>query len=292
MNEIINCSLVNSFTSMSKHNFQKLDVTVDDKYIERISNLYIKQRSETKFDYNLIDKSLLFQSHGFNGEQLEKIITQNSVAKDINRDAGKTPAVINDIYRSDLGEMLLTSFFEKKLPEKERFKIPYKNITNRELAQLPGRGIDAVGYRLSNDKIELLIGEAKVSHQVKNPPDVVDYSKDSMHNTQLKFKNNKQELLNKLSDYTRKLSGEDAEKMGIALLLIEFDKNDKYDLVFGCALIRDLNCVKIEDDYGKFYTQKTDFDPHQISFCIVNFNQSIENTVELFYKKVQEICSK
>ncbi len=277
---------------MSKHNFQKLDVTVNDEYIERISNLYIKQRSETKFDYNSIEKSLLFQSHGFNGEQLEKIITRNSVAKDINRDAGKTPAVINDIYRSDLGEMLLTSFFEKKLPEKERFKIPYKNITNRELAQLPGRGIDAVGYRLINDKIELLIGEAKVSHQVKNPPDVVDYTKDSMHTTQLKFKNNKQELLNKLSDYTRKLSGEDATKIGIALLLIEFDKNDKYDLVFGCALIRDINCVKVDDDYGKFFTQKTDFDPHQISFCIVNFNQSIENTVDLFYNKVQEICSK
>ena len=276
---------------MEKHVFQKKDIEVNDEYITRISNLYIKQRSETRFDYGNIDKSLLFQNHGFSGEELEKIITRNSVATDIKREMGETPAVLNDIYRSDLGEMLLTSFFEKGLVAEERFKIPFKNITNRELAKLPGRGIDAIGYRSTKEKIALLIGETKVSHQVKNPPDVVDYSKDSMHTTQLKFKNNKEELIAKLSDYCRKLSIEDAEKVGLAIALIEYNKNDHYDLVFGCSLIRDVSCIKIHDDYGKFYTQKTDFDPHQISFCIFNFNQGIEETISQFYTKVQELCS-
>jgi hypothetical protein len=98
--------------------------------------------------------------------------------------------VLTDIYRSDLGELLLTYYFEEKLPQNERFIIPYKNIPNRELASQPGRGLDAIGYRLNKDRIQLLVGEGKVSFQQKNPPDVVDYNKDSIYHIQKKFKDN------------------------------------------------------------------------------------------------------
>lgn len=272
--------------------FVKEDVDVTDKFIIKFSEMYIKQRSETKFSYDTIDESLLFQKHGFDSTQLKKVITKNSVAKDIVREAGgQHRRVINDIYRSDLGELLLTYYFESKLPERERFIIPYKNITNRELAAQPGRGLDAVGYRIDNDRISLLIGEGKVSHQVKNPPDVVDYTNDSIYNTQIKFKNNKELLINRLSDYCRNLTAEAAEKVGLVLLLLEFDRESEFDLVFGCALLRDLNCVKINEDYGKFYTQQTDFDPHHVTFCILNLDKNVADTIDLFYNKVQELCN-
>ena len=273
------------------HKFVKEDVGVTDSFVIKFSEMYIKQRSETKFKYDTIDENLLFQKHGFDSTQLKKVITKNSVAKDIVRETGgKHPTVLNDIYRSDLGELLLTYYFENKLPENERFIIPYKNITNRELASQPGRGLDVVGYRIDDDRISLLIGEGKVSHQTKNPPDVVDYTNDSIYNTQIKFKNNKDLLINRLSDYCRNLTDEAAEKVGLVLLLLEFGRESEFDLVFGCALLRDVSCVKINEDYGKFYTQPTDFDPHHVTFCIMSLDKNVADTIDLFYKKVQELC--
>lgn len=273
------------------HKFVKEDVSVSDPFIVKFSEMYIKQRSETRFSYDIIDESLLFQKHGFDSTQLKKVITKNAVAKDLIREAGENhKTVLTDIYRSDLGELLLTYYFEDKLPEAERFIIPHKNITNRELAAQPGRGLDAVGYRVDNDRISLLIGEGKVSHQQKNPPDVVDYTADSIFNTQTKFKNNKELLVNRLSDYSRNLTDEAAEKIGLVLLLLDFGKESEFDLVFGCALLRDVSCVKINEDYGKFYTQQTDFDPHHITFCIMSLDTNVKDTIDLFYNKVQELC--
>lgn len=273
------------------HIFKKEDIKVSDSFIVKFSEMYIKQRSEARFDYNKLDESLLFQKHGFDSTQLKKIITKNAVAKDSIRDDGKKHAtVLTDIYRSDLGELLLTYYFESKLPEEERFIIPHKNITNRELADQPGRGLDAVGYRIKDNRITLLVGEAKVSYQQKNPPDVVDYTNDSIYKTQIKFKNNKALLVKKLSDYSRGLTDEAAEKMGLVLLLLEFGKEKEFDLVFGCSLLRDVSCVKINEDFGKFYTQQTDFDPHHITFCIMNLDKNISETIDLFYEKVQELC--
>lgn len=273
-----------------KFNIEKINVS--EKFIQKFSEMYIKQRAEVRFDYKLLDQDLLFKNHGFTGEQLEKIITKNAVAKDLKREAGENPAIINDIYRSDLGELLLTYYFEERLPEVERFKIPKKNISNRELAGQPGRGLDAIGYREKDKKIELLIGEAKVSEHKKNPPDVVDYNRDSIYETQKKFKENKKLLISKLADHSRKLTGDDAVKVGLVILMMEFDKSENYDLVFGCSLIRDATCIKDPEDFGKFFTQKTDFDPYQVHFCILNFDKKISETIDLFYQKVQEICSK
>lgn len=276
---------------MSKHKFKKEEIKVNDAFIEKFSSMYIKQRTESKFDYKAFDSSILFKKHGFSGENLQKIITKKSVAKDILREDNRTPSVLNDIYRSDLGELLLTYYFEERLSKEDRFKIPFKNISNRELAAQPGRGLDAVGYRVVEAKVNLLLGEGKVSHQKKNPPDVVDYTKDSIYETQKKFKENKEELISKLSDLCRKLPTEDAEKIGVVIVLMSFDKNDDYDIVFGCSLLRDKSCVKVNDDYGKLYTQATDFDPYQVSFCLLSLDDTIENTVTKFYTKVQEMCN-
>jgi hypothetical protein len=277
---------------MPTSKLEKIDIKVSEKFIEKFSKLYIKQRSDTKFDFKELDNDLLFKKHEFKGEEVEKIIKRDSVARDIKREAGEKPAIINDIYRSDLGELLLTYFFEDKLSEEERFVLPRKNITDRELATQPGRGLDAIGYREKGDKIELLIGEAKVSEQKKNPPDVVDYAKDSIYKTQLKFKNNLDLLRERLSDYARKLSDKDAAKVTLAIMLIETKRSEHFDLVFVCSLIRDTSNVIVPDDYGKFYTQQTDFDPYQVHFCVLNFDKEINETVELFYNKVHEICSK
>ena len=136
----------------------------------------------------------------FDVDNLLEIIKQNSTAKDFDREAGKQPEVLKDIYRSDLGELLTTYYFEEKVEENRRFLIPLKNITYRERYDMPGKGIDAIGYRMDKSKTNILIGEAKVSTQKSNPPSVVDANKDSIYQTQKTYHDNEEIVVQRLSD--------------------------------------------------------------------------------------------
>ncbi len=221
---------------------------------------------------------------------MKKRIIQSSLAKDIKRENGTTPTTLNDIYRSDLGELLMTYFFEEKINKEERFTIPLKNISDRELAAQPGRGLDAVGYRLEGNVVNILLGEAKVSAEKKSPPQVVDSTEDSIYKSQKKNKEDVKRLVDRLSDHCRKLQTKDATILGLGILLLENEDSDSYKITYGCTLIRDSECVNEEKDYGKVKSNSSEFDPNQIRFAILSFtDKNILETVNLFYQKVQEI---
>ena len=128
--------------------FDKIDIRVFDKFIEKFAARYIEQR--TKMSSAISNESLTLAKSldcEFDVDNLLEIIKRNSTAKDFDREAGKQPEVLKDIYRSDLGELLTTYYFEEKVEDNRRFLIPLKNITYRERYDMPGRGIDAIGYR-------------------------------------------------------------------------------------------------------------------------------------------------
>jgi hypothetical protein len=275
------------------HSFIKENIKVSDAFIQKFAELYISYRTESVTATKTLSTNFLFKTTGFNTDELEKLIQKNVIAEDKKRDAGQTPEILNDIYRSDLGELLMTYYFEEKLNEKERFRIPLKNISFRELSNMPGRGMDAIGYRVEASKVNLLVGEAKVSESPKSPPSVVDESSDSIYKTQLAKKENKSLILEKLADYWRRLSLDDASVIGLAIWAIENDLFDHYDITFGCTLIRDYKCVKEATDYGKLKTDSKAFEKFRIAFALLSFeNKSIAETVDLFYSKVQELIAK
>lgn len=276
------------------HKFEKIDIPVIDSFIKKFAEKYLEQRSQTQFDYKSINEQTLFTNLGFGTNALKKIIERNATPIDKKREQGLTPSVLNDIYRSDLGELLMTYYFEEKLPEGERFIIPLKNITFRERAEFPGRGLDAIGYKIiSDEQIEILLGEAKVSKDKKTPPPVVDTTEDSIFNTQVKHKNEVPVVIQRLSDYARRLHAKDAAIIGFAIICIEHSIIDKLGITYGCTLIRDHSCVNDSTDYGKMKSQKGDFEPGKVNFSILSFSdKSIEETVQLFYSKVQELISK
>ena len=144
----------------------------------------------------------------FNLEALFKIIKQNSIATDFAREEGKRPLAFKDIYRSDLGEFINDYYFEEKNRKKNRrfFNSNKKNISYRERLDLPGRGFDAIGYRTEGDKVNILIGEAKVSSQKENPPHVVDVHEDSIYKSQKNHHDDTGIVLQRLTDYLRRLS--------------------------------------------------------------------------------------
>ncbi len=272
------------------HKYIKEDIKVFDGFLQKFAAKYLEQRSQTQFSYS--DKEL-YDNLGFGTDVLKDIIAKNVAPIDTKREQGLTPAILSDIYRSDLGELLMTYYFEEKLPEGERFIIPLKNITFRERAELPGRGLDAIGYKQSNEKIEILLGEAKVSADKNSPPAVVHSTGDSLYETQLKHKNDTPLVIQRLCDYTRRLNTTDASIFGLAILYIDKQLTDKYSITYGCTLIRDHTCVNENSDFGKLKSKVTDFEPDKVHFSVLSFsNKSIDETVELFYEKVQELVAK
>ena len=274
------------------HKHIKEDIKVFDAFIQKFAEKYLEQRSQTQFDYRTINENVLFNKLDFDTEALKQIITRNAIPIDKKRKHGLKPEIFNDIYRSDLGELLMTYYFEEKLPEGERFVIPLKNITFRERAEFPGKGLDAIGYRYSDGKVEILLGEAKVSAEKKSPPAVVDSKDDSLYKTQLKYKNNIPTVIQRLSDYARKLNVKDASIIGLAIVYLEHNTTDKFTVTYGCTLIRDYTCVNETSDFGKLKSNETEFEPGKVHFSILSFsNKSIEETVNLFYQKVQELIA-
>ena len=275
------------------HKHEKIDIQVIDSFIKKFAEMYLKQRTQTQFDISSINEQVLYKNLGFGTDALKQIITKNTIPIDKKREQGLDQNVLNDIYRSDLGELLMTYYFEEKLPDGERFVIPLKNITFRERAELPGRGLDAIGYRkIGETQVEILLGEAKVSADKKSPPPVVDSTNDSIYNTQLNHKNETPKVVQRLSDYARRLNTKDAEILGFAIISIEHQLTDNFSITYGCTLVRDHTCLNESSDFGKMKTNQSDFEPGKVHFSILSFSdKTIKDTVNLFYSKVQELIA-
>ncbi len=275
---------------MAHNIYIKHDIKVMDSFIDKFARKYIEQRSQTNTDISSLSNSQMFKTSGFDTSLLEGIITKNSVAHDFKREKGVKPKVLQDIYRSDLGELLMTYYFEDKLDESSRYVIPLKNITYRERDDMPGRGLDVIGYKTNDNKIDILLGEAKVSAEKKHPPAVVDKTNDSIYATQKKYNDDLDLIVRRLSDYCRRLDAKNAEIVGLAILNIDSKKTEKYSITFGCTLIRDFTCVDSKNDFGKMKSNTTKFNPNKIHFSVLSFTEKeIEQTVQLFYEKVQEL---
>ena len=270
--------------------FSKQDVRIFDAFIEKFAQKYLNQRSA----FVGIDDAVLAEmsdDNGFDMSEVMAIVRKHSVAKDARIEAGVVDKL--DIYRSDLGELLTTYYFEEKLPQVERYIIPLKNLSSRETSGQPGRGVDAIGYKFDETgKINLLLAEAKVSSEKKNPPSVVDYTEDSLYKTHKKHHDDVDYLLDKLTSYIRKLGGKDLKVMLSLILHIEKGNVDEYSITYGCGLVREAACVKEPDDYGKMTSCVEDFRPGNVDFIIFSFTEhTIDETVLMFYNKVKELAN-
>lgn len=268
----------------------KHDVRVFDKFIEKFARKYIEQRSASKIpDIDDILSTAESIGSGFDLSQIKSVVQRNSVYVDPIREAGKTPQAVKDIYRSDLGELLTTYYFEEKLDEKERYIIPAKNISTRERYDMPGRGIDAIGYRIHEDgQTELLIAEAKVSGQQANPPSVVDSADDSIYKSLKNYHDHHEILEQRLVEHLKYVPQN--EMMAILCFVIDIENGKTPVITYGCGLVRDHTCVDEALDFGKMKQNATDFGTGNIHFAIFSFTEeTIESTVDLFYKKVMEL---
>ena len=224
--------------------FRKIDIRVFDKFIVKFAHKYVEQRNAlTSEAFDEVVKMSEGLGTGFDLSQIKSVVKHNSVFIDPTREDGNKPNPINDIYRSDLGELLTTYYFEEKLDESNRYIIPAKNISTRERYDMPGRGIDAIGFRIKEDgSYELLIAEAKVSGQKQNPPSVVDSTNDSIYKTHKNYHDNPEVLEQRLVEFSKNLKGNDLYIVCCIIMDIE-QKTGKCSITYGCGLVRDYTCV-------------------------------------------------
>lgn len=272
--------------------FNKIDIEVFDEFIEKFAERYVLQRSP--INPTSVDEILKISEGlgtGFDLSQIKSIIKNRSIFSDPIREKGERPNPVNDIYRSDFGELLTTYYFEEELNEGCRYIIPAKNISTRERYDMPGRGIDAIGYRIKKDgSYELLVSEAKVSSQKQNPPSVVDMTDDSIYKTHKNYHDNSDVLGQRLVEFSKNLKGDDLFIVMCIIVDIE-NKTNKCSITYGCGLVRDYTCVDEAKDFGKVKNNANEFEPGNIHFAILSFTKkTIDETIDLFYKKVQEIA--
>ena len=274
--------------------FQKYDVRVVDKFIDKFAKKYVEQRSAfSQVPLDDLMKAAESLGTGFDLSQIKTVLDKNAVYRDPIREHGELPMPFRDIFRSDLGELLTTYYFEEKIGEGKRYIIPIKNISTRERYDMPGRGVDSIGYRIDNNgKVTLLLAEAKVSSEKNNPPSVVDKADESLYATQKGYHDSPETVEQRLSEYIKGLEGEDLRIVLSVILNIENGDSEHFNITYGCGLVRDYTCVDESKDFGKMKSCESEFLPGNVHFVIFSFSEAtIESTIEQFYNKVKELAN-
>lgn len=190
-----------------------------------------------------------------------------------------------NVVRSDFGEVICYMLFEKDY----KTKFAYKGVCDRELVQLPGRGIDAVGIEEENGMITLVLGEVKVSDESKSPPALVDKKEDGLRN---QHRGHMQDLYDKTSNKVWDL-GHRATDTSIRDLfftagyLLDEKRLDKLNIIAACVLIRPRTSYSAKD-YGSFRRSPRDYAPASVRFFVICVPDDITTTIENWYKIVQD----
>jgi len=174
--------LVVDTSEVGDHKFSTLEFEDNSNWMETVAAEYVRLRTEC------ISTIRNISLDGIQILEVDTIKQYLQKATIPQRSGGNF-----DVTRSDFGETLCYMILEQEYCT----MLGYKSVRDRELINLPGRGIDTIG--IENDgKLTLVLGEVKVSNASASPPQVVDASDDSLRNQHLGH-------LNELNITTKKI---------------------------------------------------------------------------------------
>lgn len=177
------------------------------------------------------------------------------------------------ISRSDLSETAAYMLLERSFGT----KIAYKLVRDRELIQLPGRGIDAIGIE-QDDKLLVVLCEVKFSDENSQPkpPQVVDTSKDGMRIQHIGHLSDLPVTITKVWDCARRARDPELQQnLFAAALYLEEKSWDHVGVVSCCVLVRPAERHH-NGDFGSFKTSPDDFVPGRIRFLVWSLPGSLE----------------
>lgn len=189
------------------------------------------------------------------------------------------------VLRSDLSEVAAYMLLERTFGTEIAFKL----VRDRELTQLPGRGIDAIGIEMS-DKHVIVLTEVKFSTETcrdGKAPQVVDTSPDGMRNQHLGHIAERTDTVNKLMDCARRASTDsERDNLLAAAVYLENEVWNEVDLVSCCVLVRPKDCYTVAD-FGSFRQSPLDYEPANVRFLVWKLPGTMENILEAWAEAVE-----
>ncbi len=222
------------------------------------------------------------------------VVNQNDLQMDVSRiqkylRKASIPKYKEDdfnVVRSDFGELLCYMLLERDYGT----LFGAKSICHRELRDLPGRGIDAIGIeRDTNDLLTLVLCEVKVSDERKSPPQVVDDSKDGLSKQHRHHLDNLNEATkDKVWRAMRFTKDEDtADLLTIAAAFLEENQLDRLRIIISSVLIRP-KAKYTQADFGSFRKTPGKYEPATIRFLIACIPDATDVIIKAWYDVVEK----
>lgn len=171
------------------------------------------------------------------------------------------------VSRSDLSEVAAYLLLERRFGTQIAFKL----VRDRELPQLPGRGIDAIGIEQDeNGRLSVILGEIKFSDEdsAPKPPQVVEGAKDCMRVQQLGHVAELKQTIRKIWDCARRAKDPKLQELLLtAAAYLQEGHIGSVDLVSCCILVRP-EARHAAGDFGKFKKTPADFAPAHVRFLV------------------------
>lgn len=187
-----------------------------------------------------------------------------------------------DVIRSDFGETLCYMLLEQEY----QTRFGYQSVCDRELIQLPGRGIDAVGIE-EGSPLTLVLGETKVSDEKTSPPKVVDTNDDSLKVQHTDHLSNPTVTAGKIWNLARHVIEINLRNLYfLAAFYLEEQSWEKLQIIACSVLVRPRQKYK-QSDYGSFRKTPSDYTPANIRFLVICVPGDVEPVLADWYKRVQ-----
>lgn len=187
-----------------------------------------------------------------------------------------------DIIRSDFGETLCYMLLEQEYGT----RFGYQSICDRELIQLPGRGIDAVGVE-DGSPLTLVLGETKVSDEKASPPQVVDKSTDCLRVQHTDHLSDLSNTADKIWNFSRHIIDLGLRKLYfLAAILLEEKRWERLRVIACCVLVRPSQKYTSKD-FGSFRKKPADYAPADIRFLVISLPSDVEPVIADWYRRVQ-----
>jgi hypothetical protein len=179
-----------------------------------------------------------------------------------------------DTARNELGEVIAYAVLEGA----HRAIMPAKRVREKEIPQLPSRGLDALAFE-PGDELRLLVSEVKTSDEDASPPRVVGDGDTSLHGQTLKLLADQDRLLVELNWVYKHSTAEHELLVARAIFL---RTRDQLPITAVPVLVRPARCHQ-DNDCGVFETDPDSVAPATIRFSVVRIAGEIDDLANVVY---------
>lgn len=182
-----------------------------------------------------------------------------------------------DLRRSELGEIVAAEVLHALFGT----VIPASRIRDKEIPDMPTRGTDVVGFESREDPaFDLILGEVKVSADVRSPPGVVAGMREKIGDLITNRRSLSQELV-----WLRDHSSDEHLRECNLIYVSHLVRQPIFELVAAPILVRDESCSQVEDP-GSFLTDPDEVGA-RVRFIKILFRGSVLELAKLVYERAR-----